>query len=209
MRTAEFMASDPSTTPESIDAARPQSDRGAAGIFNQLERIGDVDIGGLAIGQDNDEFPEASGMADELAGMTKRSAEPRRQAGRQRSRSFDAVAVVGFIEGLDRRHFDVVAPVRCKGQHAEGIAKRAHGFGQHRNRKALGVEGWWRRRPDGRELEFGNVEQQQHREIAVLRGGGAKNPRIWLLTHPQRDTHFEHDIDVQIVTIELSLQADS
>src|ERR1700733_11762736 len=42
----------------------------------------------------------------------------------------------------------------------------------------------------------------------MLRGRGAENPRIGLLTHPQRDPGFEHGIDIKIVTIKLSFQPD-
>ena len=79
-------------------------------------------------------------MTDKLSGVAKRGAEPRRQAGRQRRQPPHANAVVRFVEGLDRGHFDVVAPVRGKGEHAEGVAKRAHGFGENRDRKTFDVE---------------------------------------------------------------------
>src|SRR6185312_4335001 len=148
---------------------------------------------------------EIAGVADEFPGVAKRSAEPRRQAGRQCGQSPDASAVVRLVESLDRRHFDVVAPVRGKGQHAEGVAKRAHGLGENRDRKALDVEngGPGCETVAGR---FRNVEQQQNREIAMLRSGGTENARIWLLTHPQRDSRLEHRVDVKIVAVKLSLQ---
>jgi hypothetical protein len=111
------------------------------------------------------------------------------------------------MEGLDRRHLDIVTPIRGEGEHAEGIAERAHGFRKNRNCKALDVEN------GGAGCEtiprrFRDVEQQQHRKIAMLRGGRAKYPRVGLLMHAQGDSGLEHGIDIEVMTVELPLQPD-
>ena len=43
---------------------RARIDRGAARVFDEIERIGDVDVRWLAVGQNDDEFPETAGVTD-------------------------------------------------------------------------------------------------------------------------------------------------
>ncbi len=121
-------------------------------------------------------------MTDQLAGVAKRGTEPRRQAGRERCQPPDACPVIRLIEGLHGRHLDIVASVRGEGEQTEGIAKRAHGFGENRDRQAFDLENGGA----GSETiarRFGDVEQQQNRKIAMLRGRRAKYPRVGLLAH--------------------------
>src|SRR6266576_5843897 len=186
---------------EAVDATRPQSDRGAARIFDEIGGIGDIDIGWLAIGQEDDQLPETAGAPDQFASVAKRGAEPRRQAGRQRGKPPDGGAVVRFIKGLHGRHLDIFAPVRGEGEQTEGIAERAHGLAENRDRQAFDLENG----DAGGEAiagRFGNVEQQQDREITTLCGRGAKYPRVGFPAHPQCD------VDIEVMAVELSLQPD-
>ena len=42
----------------------------------------------------------------------------------------------------------------------------------------------------------------------MLGGRGPEYPRVRFLAHPQRDARLEHGVDVEVVTVELPLQAD-
>ncbi len=78
-----------STTPKpSIPRVRNRPRRG--GRLQRVERVSDIDIDLLAIGQDDDEFSKTAGVTDQLAGVAQRGIEPRRQAGRQRRQPADA-----------------------------------------------------------------------------------------------------------------------
>src|SRR5207249_12295468 len=82
-------------------------------IFDKIERIGNVDVGRLAVGQDDDKLAEAAGMADQLAGVTKRGTEPCRQAGRQCRQPADARTVDRKSTRLNSSHVSSSYAVFC------------------------------------------------------------------------------------------------
>src|SRR5439155_16958811 len=119
----------------------------------------------------------------------------------------EAGAVVWVSQGLDGRDRDIFAPVRGEGEQTEGIAERAHGLAENRDRQAFDLENG----DAGGEAiagRFGNVEQQQDREITTLCGRGAKYPRVGFPAHPQCDAGVEHGVDIEVMAVELSLQPD-
>ena len=192
---------------EHVDAIRAQAARGAPRVLDQLLRPGDVDVGGLAVGQHQQQVARGADAAKLGAGVTQRGAEPAGVARLQPGEARLHRGVVRFAEILDAGHADILTPVRGKGAQRKLLAAALQGVGEGGDGEALGIEHAAAVRSQGAGRGR-DVEHDRGREAAAGNACGTVDAAVRRVADAQRDRGVDGGVEVELLAFGLSAQPD-